>query len=1273
MFAFRYSVVVALFAGMASAVLAAESHDWENPHTIGINKLPGRVFSMPYATATEALKTPWRDSSQVQSLNGAWKFHYSKRPEDRPVDFFKSDFDTLAWENIQVPGNWQTQGYGVPIYTNVTYPFQRDWPKVTSEPPADWTAHEYRNPVGSYRRTFELPTDWNGSEVFIHFGGVESAFYLWVNGEKVGYSQGSYLPAEFRLTKYLKPGENTIAVEVYRWSDGSYLEDQDFWRLSGIFRDVLLYRTPAVRLQDYHIAQDMDASYQNASFAVHATLQNLGDAEQGSMVRAALYDASGNQVWQSQIEAKLGSARTTEVELAGKLSDVHPWTGETPYCYDLVLSLINDKGKVTTAHHHTVGFRKVEISGKGEFLVNGKPIIFKGVNRHEHHPDFGRAVTRESMLRDLELFKQLNVNAVRLSHYPNHPDWYELCDRHGIYMVDEANIESHGYGYGDDSLAHVADFQNAHVNRCERMVLRDRNHPAIVMWSLGNEAGFGENFKAASAAIRAIDSSRPVHYERAPFDVPATSVNSVMYPGVEWLHSVGKANNPRPQFVCEYAHAMGNAIGNLDEYVEAYEAYPRLIGGCIWDWVDQGLRRPNPDGKIAPTGRSDYFAYGGDYGDKPNSGNFCINGVVTADRQITAKSMQVKHSYQPAQFTFDGSQLRLRNELFHTDLSKRCDLAWSITRDGESIASGTTKLPEIAPWTTEPVALQLPKVEPVAGSDVRLNLQLKLIEDEPLLPKGYVLADDQFGLPSPDAELKQPEKMGKFSVTKNRGEQGEGYSIRTAKMTAEIDATGQLTSLSCGGHNLLTNGQGFEPNLFRAPTDNDNYLAGAMRTARLGDLKPADNCRVSITYQSDFVVQITAQRTYEGNDFYVELSVAYTFFGDGSLLVDSVINPSNNEMVLPRVGLRAMLPKDLDQVTYYGRGPYENYCDRKTSQFIGRYSATVDELYEDYVLPQSMANHCDTQWLTLRDKHGAGVLIQAYEPLSFTALKYTEQSLDTAAHPYELTAEDAVVLSLDGAHSGLGGGSCGPNCLTKYQHRGPARVRFCIHPLQPGDEPSTMIRTRVPVSPSLLVSRDRNNHLVVDGAPASDVQVVFGDQKAQAFQEGLDFTPGGLVAVQAVPKAEGELPGVVTKRTFTRSIDRSGWKVTVSSDDSDGRARGLIDGNKSTFWHTRWQSDTPHHPHEAVIDFGKPMTLTGLRATPRQGNINGRVQRYTVEVSVDGESWHEAAAGRLRNTERASTIRFDKTEECQYVRFTAESSYAGPWASMAELEPIEVE
>ncbi|MCA9257854.1 MAG: discoidin domain-containing protein [Planctomycetales bacterium] len=1252
----------------------AASPDWENEAVIGVNKLPGRVFSPPYATAEEARSAAWRSSSRLASLNGAWKFHYAKRPEERPTTFFEPDFDASGWADIDVPGNWQTQGFGVPIYTNVTYPFRRDWPRVTGEPSRRWTAFEYRNPVGSYRREFTIPDEWNQGEAFIHFGGVESAFYLWVNGKQVGYSQGSYTPAEFRLTPFLQAGKNVIAVEVYRWSDGSYLEDQDFWRLSGIFRDVFLYTTPEVRLQDYRFEQELDAAYANADFSVAATLQNLGNDDANRTVHAELFGPQGALVWSADSAAtQVVGGNHAAVQIKGQLEKVAAWTGETPNCYDLVLSVRDDAGHTLSAHRHTVGFRKVELSSQGEFLVNGAPVIFKGVNRHEHDPDRGRAVDIELMKKDISLFKQLNVNSVRLSHYPNHPDWYELCDRNGIYVIDEANIESHGYGYGNESLAHPPEYRAAHVDRCERMALRDRNHPAIVMWSMGNEAGYGKNFEAASAAIRALDGSRPIHYERAPFDVDATDVNSVMYPGVEWLHSVGQQNNPRPQFVCEYAHAMGNAIGNLDEYVAAFEAYPRLIGGCIWDWVDQGLRRSNPGGAEAPNGRRDYFAFGGDFGDEPNSGNFCMNGVVAADRTLTAKSRQVKYCYQPADLQWSNGALTIRNKHFHIDLAERCNLQWRVLQDGVEVAEGKTRVPSILPGQLASIPLDLPAVAALPGADVRLNVELTLRENEPSLAIGHVVAYEQFALASTAGPIVELADMGDVSVTSQPQGADNAFVLQGKGFMATIDTKGRLAKLAYDGRDVLVGDDGFRPNCYRAPVDNDQPLRGSWQDAGLARLAYDSEASSSprVMKQSERMVQIETNQRYSAEDFYVDASIAYTFLGDGSVVVDAVLSPSAETLRLPRVGLTAQFHQRLEQVEYYGRGPHENYRDRMSSQKLGKYATTAHAFYEDYARPQSMGNRCETHWAALIDERGAGVLIDADEPLDFTALHFSENGLAEALHPYQLKAGDAVVVSLDGAHTGLGGGSCGPGCLDVHAHRGAARVRFVMRPLRPGDEAAVVARDRFEIGPSFILSRNRRGRLELAGEGVDAAEISLNGQPSQKMPGDLGFAAGGTATVRAVNLGPGMIPGVATTRVFERTIDRSTWEATASSDDDDGPIASLIDGDVSTFWHSRWQHDAPSPPHVATIDFGKTLALKGVVATPRRGNPNGRVRDYRIEVSVDGSTWKSVAQGRLPDRERASRIVFQESVDARQVRFVAESSHHGPWASMAEIAPIE--
>ena len=643
----------------AARAMAQAPPDWENQHVVGRNKEPGRVAALPLG-APDPLTTDWRKpgpSPFVRSLGGEWKFRWSPDPSHRPADFYKPDYDVSGWDEIAVPGNWQCQGYGVPLYVNIRYPFKKDPPRVMGDPPEDFTSYTERNPVGSYRRTFTVPSEWKGRQVFLQFNGVDSAFYVWLNGRQVGYSQDSRTAALFNVTKYLKPGENVLAVEVYRYSDGSYLEDQDFWRLSGIFRDVLLWSAAEVHIRDFFVHAGLADDYRTGRFGVDVELQNFGKRNRPVQVFLQLLDmATGEPIVGSDglWEVPAGGTETASISYAGMDLDIKPWSAEQPNLYKLRVEVREPKlgeksNEAIETMTHNVGFRTVEVRG-GQLLVNGKPIYLKGVNRHEHDPVTGHYVTVESMVRDIKLMKQHNINAVRTSHYPDDPRWYELCDLFGLYVIDEANVESHGMGYGRESLAKDPSWKEAHLDRARRMVERDKNHPSVVIWSLGNEAGNGVNFHACYDWIKQRDPCRPVQYERAEHD-RNTDVYCPMYATIDQI--VGYASKPqqRPLILCEYAHAMGNSVGNLQDYWDAIESHEQLQGGFIWDWVDQGLAKPIPPAEgaeaEAPAGRpKTFFAYGGDFGDRPNDGNFCINGLLFPDHTVSPKLWEVKKVYQ---------------------------------------------------------------------------------------------------------------------------------------------------------------------------------------------------------------------------------------------------------------------------------------------------------------------------------------------------------------------------------------------------------------------------------------------------------------------------------------------------------------------------------------------------------------------------------------------------------------------------------------------------
>ncbi len=1268
-----------------SSLTAQESGkpDWENEQVIGINKEPARAWSMPYENRDAALAGDWRKSGHVMVLNGDWKFHFAPKPDDRPKDFFKPGFNDRGWKTIPVPSNWQTKGYGVPVYTNITYPFARDWPSVTKEPAKDWTAFKNRNEVGSYRRKFTLPENWNGKETYIHFGGVESAFYLWVNGQKVGYSQGSYLPAEFRLTPYLKPGENTIAVEVYRWSDGSYLEDQDFFRLSGIFRDVVLYKVNQAWLRDFKVMATLDDTFTKGSLKVDAMLHNAGATPAVAEVRMELLDAQKMTVADSGWKRHVGIAAEDSVTetYSAEIPEVKSWTAESPNLYTLLVSVKNAAGEVVSVDRQQVGFRKVDIGADGQFLVNGKEVIFKGVNRHETHPDHGRAVPLSVMEEDVKLMKRLNINAVRLSHYPNHPYFYELCNQYGIYMIDEANIESHGYHYGDLSLSHPAEWKKAHVDRVVRMVERDKNQPAIVMWSLGNEAGEGANFQAASEALRKLDRSRPIHYERFPDSSPHDDMDSHMYPSVQWLQKAGEQSSARPVFICEYAHAMGNAMGNLQEYVDAFEAHPRLVGGCIWDMVDQGLRKKAPKGKKSPDGKDWFFAYGGDFGDKPNDRNFCMNGILASDHSETAKSDEVRHAYQQARIRYADGKVLIDNLFDHTSLDSYV-IRWKAMVNGVDVGSGEMAAPAVVPGASaelKEISKAVAKLPaPLINSETFVNVELVNPVDTGWAKAGHVLAYDQFisavggvGRITPSSAFKEITVNVEGANTTIRGE-GFNYQFKN----------GVPVSLKSKDQQWLASGLKFPfaLNVYRAPVDNDKGISNQWMALGLGELKPTlvDS---QISQLETSAARVSALIEWKGKGITFRHSSVFTILGDGTIRIDNVVTSEDNSAKLPRVGVRLLLAKGLDQVEYLARGPQENYSDRKGGAMVGRYKARVDEFYEPYARPQSMGARQDARWVALRANDGKGLVVAMDRgaPMSFTALRFTENELAAAKHPFDLNAnaQQDVVLSLDHLERGLGGGSCGPGPLPEYTLKnGAFSFGFVLRPLAPKEDPVAKATESLPFLPAVAIQRDKMGMVTMTCSHAdAEIQYTITNRDGANVYNGKPFklTDAAMVSAVAIsPKGgAGLLPGPVSEMSFPVLMDKSQWKiVTVSSEaKGEGEVAHMLDNNPRTYWHTVWRGKAPNHPHHFIVDLGQSVEMAGVVFIARMDNLNGAIRDYEVQVSSDNQTYQTAAHGTLKNG--SGEVMFDKDRTARYIKVIAKSEVNGnKWASLAEFSVI---
>ncbi|MFX0075230.1 MAG: glycoside hydrolase family 2 TIM barrel-domain containing protein [Candidatus Hermodarchaeota archaeon] len=1000
---------------------ASIKQDWENSQLFKINKEPAHSTLIPFESIDGALGK-WEDSPYYQSLNGNWKFNWVRKPQDRPKEFYKKDFDVDNWEFIDVPSNWQMRGYDIPIYTNTNYPYSINTKEV---PKID---HNY-NPVGSYRRNFTIPTSWGDREVFIHFAGVKSAFYIWINGKKVGYSQGSMTPAEFNITPFIKPGNNLLAVEVYRWSDGSYLEDQDMWRFSGIYRDVYLFSTPKVHIRDFFAHCDLDENYKHAILKVTTKVYNYGkeDIEQ-STLDISLFDEYQRFLGSEILVSESFSVKSNKehfIKLQVNIDNPKKWTGETPYLYDLILILKNSNGRIIEVEHCKIGFRKIEIDGKGRFLINGKPIILKGVNRHEHDPDHGRAVPYERMVQDIELMKKNNINAVRTSHYPNHPKWYDLCDKYGIYVMDECNLESHGLR--TTLPASLPEWTDACVERMINMVERDKNHPSIVIWSLGNEAGMGDNFKIMREETLKIDNTRPIHYE-GDYSQEIVDIVSSMYLSPKQLERNLKKNKAghagtkiklssvKPYILCEYAHAMGNSLGNFQEFMDVFEKYSNAIGGFIWDFVDQGLRKATDKGE-------EFWAYGGDYGDEPNDGNFCINGIVLPDRKPNPTLFEVKKVYQNIKVypvnLIEGKVI-IHNKFDFITLNDVI-FEWELTANGIIIQTGILENLHIAPAERKEVIIpfQKPKIE--SNTEYYLKIKSVLKSDILWARKGHLIAWDQFKIPyTPPIGTDKLEDIPEVSISELK----EVYEISGHEFKLKIGkVSGVLESYVYKKIELLHTP--LVPNFWRAPTDNDLGLTDLnLKSVPSFDPSWKDTSKnrklKSITCERINPGIITILALFNINNSEQDLYIHYTIYGDGNIIINNKVRPTIN---MGRFGMQLTVQKNYNLLTWYGRGPHETMLDRKTGGAVGVYSGSVNELIHDYIRPQENGNRTDVRWAALTNDENMGIFVSDIggTNLSISVWPYSMEDLDSAKHTYDLPRREFNTLNIDYKQQGVGG------------------------------------------------------------------------------------------------------------------------------------------------------------------------------------------------------------------------------------------------------------
>ncbi len=991
-----------------------ENPEWENPEIIAQNKEPGHATFIPFQDESTALTMDNTKSEYYKLLNGKWKFTFWHSPNEVPKDFYKVKYNDDEWDMLEVPSNWQLKGYGTPIYINIPHPFPANPPVV----PRD------TNETGCYRMLFEIPAKWEDKEVFIHFEGVQSAFYLWINGEKAGYSQGSMTPAEFNITDYIKKGHNLLSVQVIRWSDGSYLEDQDFWRLSGIYRNVYLLVRNKVHIRDFYVTTDFDKDYQNAGLSVKTSIRNLSEDKSGlQKVFYKLLDTENDTVIIEEAVEMQKSVHPGEegtVIYETQVNNPQKWSDETPFLYKLVLILKDENDDVREVICRNIGFREVEIKN-GQLLVNGKPIMFRGVNRHEIHPDYGRVIPEETMIKDIVLMKQNNINAVRTSHYPNQPRWYELCDQYGLYVMDEANIESHQLWTESIYMAKKPEWKDAFVERGVRMVERDKNHPCIIAWSMGNETGLGENFDDMYNAMKEID-PRPIHYEpRNPaYRVGLSKYDfiSMMYAPIDTLVKYMKKDPSRPAIYCEYSHAMGNSNGNFKDFWDTFEQYPRMQGGFIWDFVDQGLRKRNDMGEA-------YFAYGGDFGDKPNDGNFCINGLVFPDRETQPAMHDIKKVQQyikvkPVNTT--AGIIALENNYQYLNLNI-FSLEWELTENGQIIDIGTVDSLDIPPGDQEEVFIPFNNIKTKAGSEYWLNLSLQHKNPVSWAGRGFEQAWEQLKVPF------RVSKKKNVSVTQlpelQTEVKGDEIIMSGDKFKTIFDKTkGIFSSYKYDNKELFNNSP--QPNFWRAPADNDrgggeNSYAYRWEKEGLDSLDfKIDSIQINDA-DSQSKTSITVAGSATTTNGTIHFLKAFTVYGNGDIHVASEIIVKGELPPLAKIGDIFTLDDQFENMKWYGRGPEESYWDKKEGHKIGLWAGTVSEQFVPYVKPQENGNKTDVRWAYLSNPDGLGMLVYGLPLLNISARQYTDYNIANACHTVDLEKSGNTFFHVDFKQMGVGG------------------------------------------------------------------------------------------------------------------------------------------------------------------------------------------------------------------------------------------------------------
>jgi len=1341
-------------ASMASALggfeygnsSSPQGDEWNNPTKLGYNKEQPRAHFFTFQDVESARKVLPENSRYWQSLNGTWAFHWVPNPDSRPKNFYETTYDASAWDKVKVPMNWNMYGvqkngdlkYGVPIYVNLPVIFHHkievdDWKGgVMREPAKNWTTYKYRNEVGSYRRTFTIPENWDGREVFVAFDGVDSFFYLWINGKYAGFSKNSRNTARFNVTKYLNKGENLIAVEVYRSSDGSFLESQDMFRLPGIFRGVALYSTPKLQIRDLQVTPELDKAGQNGSLSIKTFVHNYGKKEAKkfhidyTLYANELYSDNNTPVNASATVAvqniKAGAEQTGTTTI--NLTTPKQWSAEAPYRYTLVAQLKDAKNNTVETVSTIVGFRKVEIketpASEDEFglagryfYVNGKTVKLKGVNRHETNPELGHAITREQMREEVMMMKRANINHVRTSHYTNDPYWYFLCNKYGIYLESEANVESHEYHYGKASLSHPKEWENAHVARIMEMAHAYINDPSIVIWSLGNEAGPGHNFVVAYDSLKKFDPSRPVQYER---NNNIVDMGSNQYPSVIWVREAVKGNYDikYPFHISEYAHSMGNACGNLVDYMEAMESTNFFCGAAIWDWIDQAMYNYDPK-----TGER-YMAYGGDFGDWPNDGQFVMNGIIFADLTPKPQYYEVKKVYQNIKveaLDIKTGKISIFNKQYFESLADY-NCRWSLWCNGKEIKNGSIdngRMAAIGPRQKAEFNIPLDYDQLKNECEYFVKLQFTQKNGKPWAKAGFVQAEEQMlvktAAPAPTIS-KVAEKGNLVVDTTNQ----QFIHISGKDFKASFNrGTGTLHQLTYNGTTIIPENCGPKLDALRAFVNNDNWSYGSWFENGLHNLRhTAGGCSIqtddgkttlsfTVTSQAPFGSRIRETHTASGHyeftdlkdqpfgqdDFRFITNLIWTVYADGSIELQSAITSNKPALILPRLGFVMELPKTLDKLTYYGRGPIDNYNDRRTSQNIEVYQTDISREMNNWPKPQNCGNHEEVRWCAVTDKAGNGAAFIADTPMAIQALPNSSMDMIQAPHTYQLPKRPHNFLHLDAKVTGLGGNSCGQGgplvedrVMADNHH-----FAFIIRPVK-ADNLERQVNVSVSDNAPLIISRSRDGKVSIKGKDASDVILYrttpAGQQSvnkaknkkaakkvsALTFTEPFAFAEGGTVTAW-----KSTTPQLTYTMQFNRLETFPVEVVNVSSEetgDDEGLAKHLTDGDAGTYWHTIYSVTVAKHPHWIEFDAGNKKKIKGFTWLPRQDSSNGNVKDYRIHVSMDGKNWGDPVAeGSFENNRKEKRIMLPKTIEGRFVRFTALNAHDGhDFATGAEFQML---